>query len=410
MLDHAVVGLVAAAVTAVLVPAVAALSWRLGAVRFRTGEGHDPTAHSAGVSSSIRSRVAPRRERAIDGRVPTLGGLAMFGGLLTALAVAAPRPAFVEVFTSTSEPVGLLVGATLIVLLGALDDLLDLSAALKLAGQIVAATFVSALGLQLQYFWLPSVGVVALSNDLGLVLTVLFLVAFINVVNLIDGLDGLAAGVAGIGAAAFLLYSLRGGGAATSLLSSATLLAVITIGVCVGFLVHNWYPARLFMGDTGSMLLGLLLGAAGVAHVGRSSSPTASEFFASVPLVVPLIVLAVPVVDTLLTIIRRLLNDQPITRADVGHLHHALVPAGQPHRRAVLVLYGWSVAAGLAVVGPLYLPGSTVVALLLVLVLVVAGFTLVGLREQAEAAPEVAADAARDPASGPASDPGPDPI
>ena len=373
MLDHAVVGLIAAVVTAALAPIVASLARRLGAVRWRAGEGPG-IAVPQPVARSWRSHRG--------GQVPVLGGLAMFGGLIAALAVAAPRGAFEEVFTSTSEPVGLLVGATAIVIVGVLDDLLDLSAAFKLAGQIVAATLVSALGLQLQYFWLPSIGVVALSNDLGLVLTVIFLVAFINLVNLVDGLDGLAAGVAGIGAVAFLLYALRGGGAATTLLSSATMLAVIVIGVSIGFLVHNWYPARIFMGDTGSMLLGLLLGAAGVAHVGRSSVPTSSELFGSVPLVVPLIVLAVPVVDTLLTIVRRVRSDQPVTRADVGHLHHALVASGHPHRRAVLVLYGWSIAAGLAVVGPLYLPGATVAALLVVLVLIVTGFTLVGLQER----------------------------
>ncbi len=303
----------------------------------------------------------------------------MFGGVVAALVVAASLDAFEEVFASTSEPVGVLIGATAIVIVGVLDDLLELSAALKLAGQIVAATLVSALGLQLQYFWLPSIGVIALSSDLGLVLTVLFLVAFINIVNLVDGLDGLAAGVVGIGAVAFLLYAFRGGGAATSLLSSATLLAVVTIGVSVGFLLHNWYPARIFMGDTGSMLLGLMLGAAGVAHVGRSSSPTATEFFTSVPIVVPLIVLAVPLIDTVLTIVRRLRRDQPVTRADLGHLHHALVASGHPHRRAVLLLYGWSIAAGLAVVGPLYLEGSTVASLLVVLVLIMVGLTLVGL-------------------------------
>jgi UDP-GlcNAc:undecaprenyl-phosphate GlcNAc-1-phosphate transferase len=362
--EHAVVGLVAAAVTAGLAPFVAVLARRLGVVRRRAGE------------------------RPGDRRVPLLGGLSMFGGLVVALMIAASLDTFGEVFAATSEPVGLIVGATAIVIVGALDDLLDLSAALKLAGQIVAATLVSALGLQLQYFWLPSIGVVALSSDLGLVLTVIFLVAFVNLVNLVDGLDGLAAGVACIGAVAFLLYALRGGGAASNLVSSATLLAAITIGVSVGFLVHNWYPARIFMGDTGSMLLGLLLGAAGVAHVGRSSSPTASEFFASVPLLVPLIVLAVPLVDTILTILRRLRRDQPVTRADLGHLHHALVASGHPHRRAVLVLYGWSVVAGLAVVGPLYLADVLVAALVVVLVLIVTGFTLVGLQERGAIATE----------------------
>lgn len=372
MLDHAVVGLVAAAVTALGVPPVAVLARRLGAVRWRAGEG---------PSDAATPERARRRER----RVPVLGGLAMFAGLVVALRVAGTRDAFVDVFTSTSEPVGLLVGAGAIVAVGVLDDLLDLSAALKLAGQLVAATLVSALGLQLQYFWLPSIGVVALSDDLGLVLTVGFLVAFINLINLVDGLDGLAAGVSAIGAGAFLLYALRGGGAATGLVSSATLLAVITVGIAVGFLVHNWYPARIFMGDTGSMLLGLLLGAAGVAHVGRSSSPSATELLASVPLVVPLIVLAVPVVDTVVTIVRRFRRDQPITRADLGHLHHALIASGHHHRRAVVVLYGWSVAAGLAVVGPLYLPLPTVITSLALLVVALVALTVLGLRRDGAA-------------------------
>lgn len=369
MIDHLVVGIVAAAVTALVTPSVGWFARRLGAVRWRAGEGPEAQGEQA-------SRPSGRR----DPRVPVLGGLAMFLGLLAALVVAAPRDAFADLFATTSEPVAVLAGVVAIVALGALDDLLDLSAALKLAGQLVAATLVAALGLQLQYFWLPSIGIVALSDDLGLVLTVLFLVAFVNLVNLADGLDGLAAGVTGIGAAAFLLYALRGGGTATGLLSSATLLATITIGVAFGFLVHNWYPARIFMGDTGSMLLGLLLGAAGVAHVGRSSSPSATELIASVPLVVPLVVLAVPVVDTAVTIVRRLRHDLPVTRADLGHLHHALVAPGDPHHRAVLVLYGWSVAAGLAVVGPLYLADGTVLVMLVGTVIVMAVATVLGLR------------------------------
>jgi UDP-GlcNAc:undecaprenyl-phosphate GlcNAc-1-phosphate transferase len=196
VLDHAVVGVVAAVVTAVLVLPVRSLGRRIGALRWRTGEGPGTHPDSA--------------------MIPILGGLAMFGGLIAALAVAAPREAFGELFSSTSEPVAVVVGATVIVVVGVLDDLLDLSAALKLAGQLVAATLVAALGIQLQYFWLHGIGVLALYADLGLVLTVMFLVAFINVVNLVDGLDGLAAGVSGIGACAFLLYALRGGGAARS--------------------------------------------------------------------------------------------------------------------------------------------------------------------------------------------------
>jgi len=377
VIDHLVVGLVAAATTALITPSVGWLARRLGAVRWRAGEGSAQRTVAAGDASRQAMSLARR-----DRRVPVLGGLGMFGGFLVALVVAAPRDAFADLFATTSEPVAVLAGVAAIVAVGMLDDLLDLSAALKLAGQLVAATLVAALGLQLQYFWLPSIGIVALSDDLGLVLTVIFLVAFINLVNLADGLDGLASGVVGIGAVAFLLYALRGGGTAAGLLSSATLLATVTVGVAAGFLVHNWYPARIFMGDTGSMLLGLLLGSAGVAHVGRSSSPDAAELIASVPLVVPLVVLAVPVVDTVVTIVRRLLHDLPVTRADLGHLHHALVAPGRSHRAAVLVLYGWSVAAGLAVVGPLYLPSGTVLVLLVGLVLVMSVATVVGLRSR----------------------------
>ena len=382
MRDHVVVGLVAATVTALLALPVRGLLLREGVVRWRAGEGPD---------------MHPD-----DAMVPTAGGLAMLGGLLVALAVAAPLPAFDELFTTTSEPLGILVGAVLIAVLGLVDDLVDLSAALKLAGQLAVATLVASSGLQLQYFWVPGIGVLALSADLGLVLTVLFLVGFINVVNLVDGLDGLAAGVSGIGAFAFLLYALRGGGSAETLLSSATLAAVLTLGVAAGFLVHNWYPARMFMGDTGSMLLGLLLGAAGVAHVGRSSAPSAAEFAASVPLIVPIVVLAVPVVDTLLTIVRRIRRDQPVTRADLGHLHHLLVDAGHPHRRAVLLLYLWSAGAGLAVVGPLYLDVRLVLGLLLVVVLTATGFTMTGVVNGG-----VRRSVA--PAAAPAADPGPDP-
>jgi len=363
MRDHLVVGAAAAAVTALVAFPVAGLARRVRAVSWRAGEGPDTG------------------EPAVP--VPTLGGLAMLAGLIAGFALAVTRPSFRELFVSTSEPAAVLVGASLIVLLGLLDDLLDLSAVLKLAGQLTVGTVVAALGLQLQYFWVPGVGVVALSADLGLVLTVLSLVAIINVINLIDGLDGLAAGVVAIGAVAFFLYAW----ADTSqlvLLTSATLLAAVTAGVSLGFLAHNWYPARLFMGDTGSMLLGLLLGAAGVAYVGRSAAPTAADFLGSVPLVVPIVVLAVPFIDTALAVIRRLVRDQPITRADLGHLHHVLVASGHSHRRAVGLLYAWSALAGLASVGPVYLPGATVVAVFLVALLTVTGFTVAGLREPIE--------------------------
>lgn len=381
MRDHAIIALIAAVTTALLVPVVRPLALRMRAVGHRAGE-QGPAA-----------------------AVPTLGGLAMFGGTVVALlaAMLLPLGSFAPVFEATSEPVAVVLGVTLIAALGMLDDVFDLSAALKLAGQLAIATLVVSLGIQLQYFWLPGIGVVALSADLGLVLTVLFLVGFVNLVNLADGLDGLAAGVVAIGALAFLLYVSAGGGVTGDLVSSASLLAAITVGVAGGFLVHNWYPARIFMGDTGSMQLGLLLGSAAVAHVGRSSAPTAVEFAASIPLVVPLVVLGVPFVDTILTIVRRLRRDQPVTMADLGHLHHRLAVPGESHRRPVLLLCTWSAVAGTAVVGPLYLPGATVAGLLVIVVLTVSGFTLLELRRSEQRAEDglVVAESAAGPPDAP---------
>jgi hypothetical protein len=154
---------------------------------------------------------------------------------------------------------------------------------------VLAALGVAVLGIQLVYFWVPGMEIVALSGDLSLPLTVLALVAMVNAMNLIDGLDGLAAGVAAIAATAFFLFAVvsEPSGPAGSIPSSATLIAAIVVGISLGFLVHNWHPATIFMGDTGSLLLGLLLGAAGVSYVGRTTAPTSVDFFGSIPLLVP---------------------------------------------------------------------------------------------------------------------------
>jgi UDP-GlcNAc:undecaprenyl-phosphate GlcNAc-1-phosphate transferase len=355
--DHLAVAVVAAVVTVLLAPAAAALARRVGAVAVRAVP------------------LDPDRHDGTD-TVPTLGGLAVLGGVLAALALARQLPAFAEVTAATSEPLAVAVGAGLVALVGALDDLLDLSAWLKLAGQVGASAVVAALGLQLQYLWVPGLGVVALAPDLGLVLTVIALVATINVVNLVDGLDGLAAGLVVIGSVAFIVYVAGTAPAAVPVVpSSALLVAAITAGAALGFLPANWHPARLFLGDTGSMLLGLLLGAAAVAHVGRTAVPTTADFVASAPLLLPLLLLAVPFVDTALAVVRRLVSDRPITRADLGHLHHRLIAAGHPHRRAVLLLHAWSALFAFGAVGPVHLDTPTVVAVLLVAGLVVTGLT-----------------------------------
>ena len=330
MLPHLAVAALALVVTAALAPMVAALARRIGAIE-RSPDSGQP---------------GGRRQ------VPTMGGLAMAIGAIAALGLAWMLPAFAPLFDSTSEPLALLVGVVVIVVIGALDDLRPLPPPVKLAGQIVAALGVVVFGVQLVHFWVPGIGVIALSSDLGLPLTVLALVAMINAVNLIDGLDGLAAGVATIAAAAFLVFA---GHNQLGGLSSATLVGAMVIGVSLGFLVHNWHPARLYMGDTGSQLLGLLLGVAMISHIGRTTAPSNTDFFGSIPLLVPVLVLAVPFLDTAFAVVRRLLSRRPVTAGDRGHLHHLLLAFGHSHRRAVLVLYYWSTVIAFGSVAPAFL-------------------------------------------------------
>jgi UDP-GlcNAc:undecaprenyl-phosphate/decaprenyl-phosphate GlcNAc-1-phosphate transferase len=341
LVSHLAVAALAAVVTAALAPLVALLSRRLGALE----------------------RPPDTGSKASDRVVPTMGGLAMAVGVLAALGLAWLLPTFTPLFTATSEPLALLVGVVVIVVIGALDDLRPLPPPVKLAGQIVAALGVVVFGVQIVHFWLPGVGIIALSSDLGLPLTVLALVAMINAVNLIDGLDGLAAGVATIAAVAFLLFA---GQSQPGGVTSATLVGAIVIGVSVGFLVHNWHPARLYMGDAGSQLLGLLLGVAMISYVGRTTAPSNTDFFGSVPLLVPVLVLAVPFLDSAFAVVRRMLTRRPVTAGDLGHLHHLLLAFGHSHRRAVLVLYYWSGVIAFGSVAPALLPWERLLPWLIV--------------------------------------------
>ena len=359
MIAHLAVGATAAAVTGVATPLVARLATRIGAQARPT----DPAA----------AHRPP---------VPTLGGLAMLLGFLVAMGVAWLLPGFDPLFTTTSEPLALLIGAIVIVIIGVADDLVGLPPTVKLAGQMVAALGVVIFGIQLVHFWIPGIEVIALSSDLGMPLTILALVAMINAVNLIDGLDGLAAGVAAIGAIAFFLFAVRSqpSGLVEAIPTSATLVAAIVAGMALGFLAHNWHPARIFMGDTGSMLLGLLLGAAGVTYVGRTTAPSNADFYGSIPLLVPVLVLAIPFLDSAFAVVRRIVARRPITLGDQGHLHHLLLAFGHSHRRAVLVLYYWSAVLALGSVGPAFMPLARLLPWVIGAMAVGLALTAIGVR------------------------------
>jgi UDP-GlcNAc:undecaprenyl-phosphate/decaprenyl-phosphate GlcNAc-1-phosphate transferase len=298
--------------------------------------------------------VAVPGERHVHQRVtPTLGGVALLVGLLAAVGVASQRAGFSDVFLLTREPEAIILASAFIVLIGVVDDTRGLSAPAKVAGQIFAGALLVNFGVALQYIWLPGeVGTIVLDPNWQAVLTVAAAVAMMNAVNLVDGLDGLAAGVVAIAAGALFVYT-QLAQELGDVPSAGPLFLVAIVGVCLGFLVHNFNPASIFMGDTGAMLLGLLLAGASVSAVGSAfQAPSGGTFAAlSIPVLVPVLVLAVPFGDTIWTILRRLASGRAIFSPDKQHLHHRLLEIGHSHRRAVLIMYYWSALLAFAAVG-----------------------------------------------------------
>jgi UDP-GlcNAc:undecaprenyl-phosphate/decaprenyl-phosphate GlcNAc-1-phosphate transferase len=290
----------------------------------------------------------PSDRRVHPTATPTMGGLAMYAGFLAALALSRFIPFFKEVNAATSEPLAALVGCTLMVGLGAIDDTRGTTPISKLTAQIfIAGLLVLLFGLQFAYLFIPFVAqpTVSLSGDLPAIVTIVWVVAVANAVNLVDGLDGLAAGMVAIASTALFIYvvrspSLFGVGEA----SQAALLSAITAGICLGFLPWNFYPAKIFMGDTGSMLLGMLLAIATISGIGRNPLPPSPDDLVAIAgsVAVLLLVLAIPFLDVLLAVIRRTWRGQGIGHADKEHLHHRLMDIGHGHRQAVLLMYLWS--------------------------------------------------------------------
>ncbi len=303
----------------------------------------------AGAMPEIRARDVHREP------TPRLGGIAMFFGLCAGLLVADHLTNLSAVFDRSNEPRALLSGAALIWLIGVLDDKFEIDALIKLGGQMIAAGVMVMQGLTILWLPIPSVGNVALTQWQGTLLTVALVVITINAVNFVDGLDGLAAGMVCIASAAFFLYAYRvwvsyGIEAA----APATLFAAILMGMCLGFLPHNMHPARIFMGDSGSMLIGLVLAAGAISITGQVD-PDALKLFADsekeavhqavpvyIPLLLPLTIIAIPAADLVLAIVRRTWRGQSPFAADRGHLHHRLLEIGHSHSRAVLIMYFWS--------------------------------------------------------------------
>lgn len=317
--------------------------------------------------------VARPRDRDVHTKaVPRMGGLGIYLGFAAAVGVAWHLPALQSTFSRSSEVAGVLMAGGLICLLGLVDDRLELDWFTKLAGQVAAVGVMALQGVVLALVYLPwgDLGTLVLGPELAIPLTMLIAIITINAVNFIDGLDGLAAGVVGIAATAFFLFSYwlsRVEG--FEIAAPPTLITAALAGACIGFLPHNFQPARVFMGDSGSMLLGLVLAAAVVTSSGQldpQGFTAPGLLLLLVPVLVPLVVLAVPLLDFVLAVVRRLVHGQSPFKPDKMHLHHRLLELGHSHRGAVFAMYLLSAAVALGAVLPLLFGavGAAVLALL----------------------------------------------
>jgi UDP-GlcNAc:undecaprenyl-phosphate GlcNAc-1-phosphate transferase len=291
---------------------------------------------------------------------PYLGGTAMYGGFLAGMTAAWASGRFDAVFAGSTEPLAVLAAATVACAVGLVDDITDLSAPAKTTGLVLAATLLTVGGVSIIWFRIPFLDVFVLPYDLAWLFTVVWLLGMANAINFIDGLDGLAAGIVGIGAGAFLLYGVRLGEVDLLLAGNVgPLVAALAVGICLGFLPWNVHPARIFMGDSGSLLLGALMAASTMAVGGRTPDPFSGQtFFFYAPLAIPLLVLGVPVLDTAFAIFRRAKGGQGLATADKGHLHHRLVRLGHGHRRSVTILWAWTALLSAFVLYPTYNEGQ----------------------------------------------------
>jgi UDP-GlcNAc:undecaprenyl-phosphate GlcNAc-1-phosphate transferase len=286
---------------------------------------------------------------------PTLGGIAIFLAVIGALGLASFMSDFDGVFRQSSYVLGVVAGAVVIFALGAVDDLRDLPAPVKLAGQVFASGILFLAGVKMQFVIVPGGNtLITFGDDVSVLVTVIWLVVMINAVNLIDGLDGLAAGIVAIAAAAFFVYTYQvsaSGGLPIASAAPAPLIAITLVGATLAFLRYNFHPAKIFMGDSGSMMLGLVLGGATILGTSTFTSPiaitdsNAATFVAYFPLIIPLLVLAIPVLDAAFAIVRRARRRRSVFHADKEHIHHRLMDLGHGHRKAVVAMYLWSALA-----------------------------------------------------------------
>ena len=275
----------------------------------------------------------PEKRRLNVNPIPRLGGLALFFGIFV------PALAFLDLGRETR---GVLLGAAVATTVGAIDDFRRLSPGPKLVGMLIAAAIPVWFGVWIDRFTFPFIGIHELPEWVGMPLTILWIVAIMNMVNFLDGLDGLAAGVCAISGITFCVIALSLGKTDPAIMSA------IIAGACIGFLRHNFYPARIFMGDSGALLLGFILAAVSIQGLLKTAA-TVALFF-------PLLVLAVPILDTSFVVVRRLKHGEKVYAPDQAHLHHRFLRRGFTQRRAALTMWVWCGTLAAAALATRFIP------------------------------------------------------
>ena len=365
---YLILGAIAGLVTALVTPLVIVLARRRGWV------------------------VAPDETRVHTRITPDVGGIAMVVGVVAALLVARFWSVFHPVFEGGTELRGLVAGSIAIFVVGFLDDLRDLSPPAKVAGVVATGIILASQGLTMYYFRLPFLDVFVIPADWIPLITVIWLLGMTQAINLIDGLDGLAAGIVAIAAGAFFVYSMKLRHEHVLVMpNSGPLVAIIAVGVCLGFLVHNFHPARIFMGDSGALLLGMLMAVA-TSVVGGRADPNAQQYagqayFFLAPLLIPLVILGVPMIDTLFAIVRRARSGHGVATRDKNHLHHRLLQLGHGQVRTVLILWAWTALLSSLVLIPVFTRRGSPLFVAAFAMVVLGLFTVLRPRWRARRAP-----------------------
>ncbi len=313
-------------------------------------------------------------ERKVHQRVtPYGGGGAMFVGLCVSLIVAEAVPVTRAVIDSSHEMLGVLLASAVIFVVGVVDDFREMSAPAKVAGQFLAASILYFSGATMYQLKLPFAGFVVLGPSILPIITAVWVVALSNAVNLIDGLDGLAAGIVAIASGTLCVYGLRLEDLGLLPVTNVgPLIAALTCGICLGFLKDNFQPAKLFMGDAGALMLGLLMSASTMVIGGRTPPASGVTFFFFAPLLIPVFILGVPLADAVWAFVRRTASGQGFHTPDKNHIHHRLMRLGHGHRRTVVLLWGWTALLCGFVLVPLFDNRANVFIPLGVAVLVIA--------------------------------------